>query len=303
MICKSQFERVQCPLNANCATMFAVIDESLEKLARLKRNDEEYRQLQGKSDKILSLRDIDDIWGKASAERSIYQERIVLYCSKVLDVNGQYQVVFFPFMLDKKGEIYWCYKSDIFGFHHRCIDQMLAKLSDESYADLFNGYDEVFKRGHGDTIEVSSRMKTPNNDPEKVGNKVLFYIYNLNDNSDECLESLIEKFVKRLTDMHQHSEYLKIFLDKTFQKYGGKFTDVMKSSMVNDRTFARVLNSAQVHIEKNVSLYDVTNSDGVRYIMNQLFKNSKPPFMAWGYNLKTFCFPNGVAPKGFTYPN
>ena len=273
------------------------------KLKEIKKRDDEYQLSQGKGNEMISLREIDDIWGKASTERSKYQDRMVLYASIVIDVSGDCKVVFFPMMMDKKGEMYWCYKSDIFGFHNRCIADFLAKLSEDFPADLYIGYDEVFKRGQGDTIEVSSRMKTTNNDPEKVGNKVLFYIQAIKDSSDDSLNALIESFVKYLVIMHQHPEYMRLFLDKTFQKYGGKFTDVMKNSMVNDRTFMRMLSSGQVHVERNVSLYDVTNTDGIRFIMNKLFANYKQPFMSWSFNLKSFCFPNGIAPKGFSYPN
>jgi hypothetical protein len=275
----------------------------LVKLKEIKKRDDEYQLSQGKGNEMISLREIDDIWGKASTERSKYQDRMVLYASKVIDVSGDCKVVFFPMMMDKKGEMYWCYKSDIFGFHNRCIADFLAKLSEDFPADLYIGYDEVFKRGQGDTIEVSSRMKTTNNDPEKVGNKVLFYIQAIKDSSDDSLNALIESFVKYLVIMHQHPEYMRLFLDKSFQKNGGKFTDVMKNSMVNDRTFTRMLCSGQVHVERNVCLYDVTNSDGVRFIMNRLFTNYKQPFMSWNFNMKSFCFPNGVAPKGFSYPN
>ena len=146
-------------------------------------------------------------------------------------------------------------------------------------------------------------MKTANNDPEKFGNKVSFYICYADENSDAALDFLIDLYVKSLVMIHQHPEYMKVCLEKTFQTYGGKYTDVMKKSMINDRTFTRIIESGKVHVEKNVSLYDVTNSEGVRHIMNQLFKNAKPPLMTWGSEMKKFCFTNGIAPKGFSYPN
>ena len=252
---------------------------------------------------MLSIRDVDDIWGKASSERSKYQDRMVLYCTKIIQAEGWNKVVFFPVMIDKKGEVYWCYKSDIFGFHNRCMASIFSKMNIDFHLDLFIGYDEVFKRGHGDTIEVPSRMKTANNDPEKFGNKVSFYICYADENSDAALDFLIDLYVKSLVMIHQHPEYMKVCLEKTFQTYGGKYTDVMKKSMINDRTFTRIIESGKVHVEKNVRLYDVTNSEGVRHIMNQLFKNAKPPLMTWGSEMKKFCFTNGIVPKGFSYPN
>jgi hypothetical protein len=76
----------------------------------------------------------------------------------------------------------------------------------------------------------------------------------------------------------------------------------MKLSICNDRAFERIMDSGIIHVEKNVSLYDLTNTDGVCYILNQMFAHSKPPLLTWGYALKSFCFNGGNIPKGFAFP-
>jgi hypothetical protein len=256
----------------------------------------------GKINPIVNPRDMDDIWEKASSERSKFSDRIVVYTSKVIEVENEYKVVMFPFMTDKKGEVYWCYKSEIFSFHHRCMSAVFDKMTKGFPFQMFSNYDEVFKRGDGDTIETPIRLKSPANDPEKVGHKVAFYIHTLPENSIDAVEYLLETFVNALLTMQHHPEYMGICLDKTFAKYGGKFTDVMKNSMLNDKTFNRVISSSNVHCERNIPLYDITTTDGVRFIMNRLFEKNKPPLMTWGYELKTFCFANGSVPKGFAFP-
>jgi hypothetical protein len=252
---------------------------------------------------VINDRDLDDIWKKASVENNKVNDRMVLLCSKPVLVDDVFKVVFFPLMTDKKGELYWCYKSEIFGFHNRCVASIFGKADHSFPVDLFVTYDEVYKRGQGDTIEVPMKMKTSSYDPEKVGNKVLFYVHTLIENTAEELDGLIDSFTSSLALMQQHPEYCKLCLDKTFLNYGGKFSDLMKTSMMNDKTFTRVMMSGNIHVERNVALYDVTNTEGVRYIMSQVFKQAKPPLATWGYSLKSFCFQNGVLPKGFLYPN
>jgi len=252
---------------------------------------------------VINDRDLDEIWKKASVESNKINDKMVLLCSKPVLVDDVFKVVFFPLMTDKKGELYWCYKAEIFGFHNRCVADIFGKADNRFPVDLFVSYDEVFKRGQGDTIEVPMKMKTSNYDPEKVGNKILFYVHTLSDNTVEELDGLIDSFTSSLVSMQQHPEYCKLCLEKTFLNYGGKFSDLMRTSMMNDKTFTRVLSSGNIHVERNVALYDVTNTDGVRYVMSQVFKQAKPPLATWGYSLKSFCFQNGVVPKGFLYPN
>jgi len=249
---------------------------------------------------ILNIRDMDDIWEKASTERSIFLDRMVIYCSKVIEACGDLKVVLMPFMTDKKGEVYWCYKPEIFGFHNRCVAQIVERMKKDFPTELFHAYDEVYKRGQGDTIEVPSRLKTSANvDPQRVGNKILFYICTIPENTEEAVDCLISKFASSLVLMQQHPEYLQYCLDKTFMKYGGKYTEVMKASMLNDKTFVRIMASGNIHVEKNIALYDITNTEGVRFIMNKVFKGNKQAFMTWSYAMKSFCFQNGTIPKGF----
>jgi len=251
----------------------------------------------------LSVQDIDEVWRKASAENNKINDKMILFCSRPVLVEDKYKVVLFPVLMDKKGEVYWCYKSEIFGFHNRCVAHVIGKAYKDFNSELFLSYDEVFKRGLGDSIEVPSKMKTASQDPEKVGNKVLFYVHTLHDNSGDEFDSLIDKFVESLKAVQQHPEYCKICLEKTFANYGGKYSDHMKTAMINDKTFSRIMSCGTIHVERNVSLYDVTTSAGVRYILNQIFSESKPPVTMWGYSLKSFCFKNGIVPKGFLYPN
>jgi hypothetical protein len=278
------------------------LNESIHASKKLRKNYEPKQITTGKINPIVNPRDLDEIWGKASSERSKFSDRMVVYCTKVIEVDQEYKVVCFPFMTDKKGEVYWCYKSEIFAFHHRCMATVFDKMSDGFPYQMFSDYDEVFKRGEGDNIETPTRMKAPGNDPEKVGHKVPFYVFTLPENSIDAVENVLDLFVNALLTMQHHPEYLGLCLDKTFSTYGGKFTDVMKNSMLNDKTFVRVMGSNNVHCERNVALYDITTTNGIRVIMNKLFQKNKPPMMTWGYEIKTFCFPNGTVPKGFTYP-
>jgi hypothetical protein len=252
---------------------------------------------------VFSDRDMDDIWKKAAVDSNKTYDRMVLFCSRPVLVDDVFKVVFFPMMTDKKNELYWCYKAEIFGFHNMCVANIFGKADTDFPIDLFTCYDEVYKRGQGDSIEVPAKMKASNFDPEKVGNKVLFYVHTLFENTVEELDNLIDNFSTSLVSMQQHPEYCKMCLEKTFHNYGGKFTDLMKTSMMNDKTFTRVMSSGLVHIERNVPLYDITNTDGVRFIMSQVFKNAKPALATWGYAIKSFCFQNGIVPKGFLYPN
>jgi hypothetical protein len=285
--------------------MYAELDDINERLSFLKKKT---NQAPGKgkltsSPPILNDRDMDDIWKKAAVENNKTNDRMVLFCSKPVLVDDVFKVVFFPMMTDKKNELYWCYKAEIFGFHNRCVANIFGKADTEFPIDLFVSYDEVFKRGQGDSIEVPAKMKASNSDPEKVGNKVLFYVHTLLENTVEELDILVDQFTSSLASMQKHPEYCKLCLEKTFHNYGGKFTDLMKTSMMNDKTFTRVMSSGSVHIERNISLYDITNTDGVRYIMNQVFKDAKPALATWGYSIKSFCFQSGIVPKGFLYPN
>jgi len=271
--------------------------------SKVKRNPyNEIKRDQGKINPILNIKDMDDVWNAAATEQSKFSDRMIVNCSKIIEIDGEYKVVLFPYMSDKKGEVYWCYKSEIFSFHHKCMSSIFRKMNNTFPHDMFDACDDVFKRGQGDTIETPARLKTPTLDPEKVGNKVPFYIVTLIDNSIDAVEFVLDVFVNALVTMQKHPEYLGLCLDKTFSKYGGKFTDVMKQSMRNDRTFVRVMNGGNIHCERNVPLYDITTTDGVQSIMNKLFPKSKPPLITWGYELKSFCFSNGVVAKGFVYP-
>jgi len=286
-------------------TFFTDAEELHERIHNSKQNrksNDTTNSTQGKINPILNARDMEDIWENAATEKSKFSDRMVVYSSKCIEIDGEYKVVLFPFMSDKKGEIYWCYKSEIFSFHHKCMSSMFNKMNSTFPHDMFDGYDEVFKRGQGDTIETPAKLKTPGLDPEKVGNKVPYYVITLPENSIESVEYAVDVFVNALVTMQKHPEYLGICLDKTFAKYGGKFTDVMKHSMRNDRTFVRIMASSTVHCERNIPLYDITTTDGIRTIMNKLFSKAKPPLMTWGYEIKSFCFPNASVIKGFTYP-
>ena len=289
---------------------YTELDESYELLQALKRKDDTSKgdsvinkdELKGTEHSNPYSLNLDDIWKKASKEKSKTNDRMVIYCSKVLEVRNEFKVVLFPFLQNKKNEVYWCYKPEIFGFHNRCMAEVLSLSNKNFPIDMFTNYDEVFKRGDGDTIEVSNSMKTPNADPTRNGNKLLFYVVSVDKESDEKLDVVIHNFMNSLIMMQKHPQYRKYCLDKTFIEYGGKYNENMKLSICNDRAFERIMDSGIIHVEKNVSLYDLTNTDGVCYILNQMFAHSKPPLLTWGYALKSFCFNGGNIPKGFAFP-
>jgi len=188
---------------------------------------------------ILSIRKIDEIWERASSENVSNNDRMVVHCTKVITVNHQSKAVVFPVMFNKSGQVYWCYKSEIFGFHNRCVSDMMNLPSSVLFPNIFHGYGEVFRRGQGESIEVPARMKTSTTDPEKVGNKILFYVVNLDDDSEYSVDDMLKCFVDDLAAMQAHPEYLQICLDKTFERYGGKYNDNMKKMLTTDRTFLR----------------------------------------------------------------
>ena len=185
------------------------------------------------------MRKMDEIWEKASSENVSNNDRMVVHCTKVVNVNHQTKVVIFPVMFNKSGQVYWCYKSEIFGFHNRCVSDVLSLPSSVLYPNIFHGYGEVFRRAQGEAIEVPARMKTPTTDPEKVGNKILYYLVNLDDSSEYSLDDMLKCFVDDLAAMQAHPEYLQICLDKTFERYGGKYNTNMKKMLTTDRTFLR----------------------------------------------------------------
>ena len=77
---------------------------------------------------VINDRDLDEIRKKASVESNQINDKMVLLCSKPVLVDDVFKVVFFPIMTDKKGELYWCYKAEIFGFEVGGYPVALTKL-------------------------------------------------------------------------------------------------------------------------------------------------------------------------------